>query len=114
MICFLGSANRDERRFADPDTFDIFRSDLDAESAFNSAARHAAFGMGRHFCLGAMMARIEVEIAVQRLVGSAGDVYFADGAPPPDQGLFLRGPATLSLRFAPPTSSQNSSPAWSN
>jgi pulcherriminic acid synthase len=101
VICFLASANRDERRFANPDIFDLFRDDLDPESAFNSAARHASFGMGRHFCLGAMMARIEVEIAVRRLLAPGGDIAFADGAPPPDQGLFLRGPAALSLRFAP-------------
>jgi cytochrome P450 len=101
VICFLGSANRDERRFANPDTFNIFRDDLDPESAFNSAARHAAFGMGRHFCLGAMMARIEVEIAVKRLLNSMRELRFADGAPPPDQGLFLRGPATLPLQFSP-------------
>jgi len=107
VICFLASANRDEQRFADSGRFDMFRSDLDPESAFNSAARHAAFGMGRHFCLGAMMAKIEVEIAAKRLVGSPGDVAFADGAPRPDQGLFLRGPAALSLRFGPPVSSQN-------
>jgi pulcherriminic acid synthase len=113
VICFLGSANRDERRFADPDTFNIFRSDLDPESAFNSAARHAAFGMGRHFCLGAMMAKMEVEIAVKRLLGSVGAVDFADGVPPPDQGLFLRGPAALSLHFTP-TSSEVASPNWRN
>ncbi|MFL6449574.1 MAG: cytochrome P450 [Bryobacteraceae bacterium] len=98
-ICFLGSANRDERRFTHPDTFDLFRTDLDPASAFHSAARHAAFGMGRHFCLGAMMARIEIEIAVTTLLGAGGEISFVDG-PPPDQGLFLRGPATLPLRFA--------------
>jgi cytochrome P450 len=101
VICFLGSANRDERRFLNPDIFDIFRIDLEADSAFNSAARHAAFGMGRHFCLGAMMAKIEVETAVKRLLGSGREVSFSDGEPPPDRGLFLRGPATLSLQFAP-------------
>ncbi|HEX4773775.1 MAG TPA: cytochrome P450 [Bryobacteraceae bacterium] len=101
VVCFLASANRDERRFTDPDRFDIFRTDLDVESAFTTTARHAAFGMGRHFCLGAMMARIEVEIAVKRLLlASPGNICFADGVPPPDQGLFLRGPATLPLRFA--------------
>src|SRR3954453_12138148 len=71
VICFLGSANRDERRFADPEKFDIHRNDLNPESAFNSAAVHTAFGMGRHFCLGAIMARIEVDVAVKRLLGSA-------------------------------------------
>jgi pulcherriminic acid synthase len=107
VICFLASANRDERRFAQPDTFNIFRDDLDPESAFNSAARHAAFGMGRHFCLGAMMARVEVEIAVKRLLALSDEISFADAAPPPDQGLFLRGPAALPLRFAPAAASSH-------
>jgi cytochrome P450 len=110
VICFLASANRDEQRFAAPDMFDIYRTDLDPDSAFHSAAVHAAFGMGRHFCLGAMMAKIEVEIAVKRLVGSADSVGFANGAPPADSGLFLRGPATLPLHFAPVASAQNASP----
>jgi pulcherriminic acid synthase len=101
VICFLASANRDERRFTNPDKYDILRNDLDAESAFNSAARHAAFGMGRHFCLGAMMARIEVEIAMERVLAFGADISFADEEPPPDQGLFLRGPAALPLRFEP-------------
>jgi pulcherriminic acid synthase len=114
VICFLASANRDERRFANPDSFNIFRDDLDPESAFNSAARHAAFGMGRHFCLGAMMARIEVEIAMKRLLELSDEISFADGAAPSDRGLFLRGPATLSLRFAPATSLQGGSPQRGN
>ncbi len=100
VICFLGSANRDERRFANPDTFDIFRDDLDPESAFNSAARHAAFGMGRHFCLGAMMARIEVEAAVKRLLDSAANVRFADGVPPPDRACSCAGPLHCRFEFA--------------
>ena len=108
VICFLASANRDERRFTAPDTFNIHRSDLNPVSAFNSAADHAAFGMGRHFCLGAMMAKIEVEIAVKRLLASETRVRFADGAPPSDEGLFLRGPRTLRLYFTRADGSQNS------
>lgn len=99
VICFLGSANRDNRKFTNPDSFDMFRNDLDSDTAFLSSAGHAAFGMGRHFCLGAMMARIEVEIAVKRLFTSRLRVVLADTAAPPDVGLFLRGPATLPLRF---------------
>ena len=68
VICFLGSANRDERKFAAPDHYDMRRTDLDADRAFTSVANHAAFGAGRHFCLGAMMAKTEVEIAMNRLL----------------------------------------------
>ncbi len=106
VICFLGSANRDERRFATPDRYDMRRSDLDADRAFTTAADHAAFGMGRHFCLGAMMAKTEVEIAVNRLLDATDELRFA-GEPPADQGLFLRGPTSLALRFVPALSPQS-------
>jgi cytochrome P450 len=105
VICFLGSANRDERRFAAPDHYDMRRTDLDTERAFTTVADHAAFGMGRHFCLGAMMAKTEVEIAVNRLLDATDGLRFAGGEPPADQGLFLRGPSSLALRFAPALSS---------
>ena len=102
VICFLGSANRDDRRFAAPDAFDMRRPDLDWERAFTSAANHAAFGGGRHFCLGATMAKTEVEIAVNRLLDATADLRFAGDEPPPDQGLFLRGPRSLELQFSRP------------
>jgi pulcherriminic acid synthase len=107
VICFLGAANRDDRRFAAPDVYDMFRADLDGGRAFTSVADHAAFGMGRHFCLGAMMAKIEVEIAVNRLLDAMEDVRFAAAAPPPDRGLFLRGPRSLDLRFEPVLATQS-------
>src|SRR6185369_8538282 len=55
VMCFLGAANRDERRFTDPDSFDIDRAEADPEHAFSPKAAHLAFGHGRHFCLGAML-----------------------------------------------------------
>jgi cytochrome P450 len=102
VTCLLASANRDERRFARPDAFDIFRADNDLQRAFTGAAAHVAFGTGRHFCLGAMLAQTEVQIAANLLLDAMPDVRFADG-PPPEVGFFLRGPATLQLRFAPTT-----------
>jgi cytochrome P450 len=101
VICFLGSANRDERKFAAPDHYDMRRTDLDADRAFTSVANHAAFGAGRHFCLGAMMAKTEVEIAMNRLLDATDGLSFANGEPPADQGLFLRGPSSLALHFTP-------------
>ena len=101
MICFLGSANRDDRRFAAPDKFDTRRTDVDAERAFTSAANHFAFfGGGRHFCLGAMMAKTEVQIGVSRLLDATVGLRFA-GEPPADEGLFLRGTAQPALGVHP-------------
>ena len=101
VMCFLGSANRDERRFADPDRFDLHRPEADPERAFTGQAAHLAFGGGRHFCLGAVLSRFEIEVALSRILDALPDLRLADGTPPPDVGLFLRGPATLPVRFSP-------------
>ena len=68
VMCFLGAANRDERRFANPDRFDIDRAEADPERAFTPKAAHLAFGHGRHFCLGAMLSKFEIRIAIERLL----------------------------------------------
>ena len=55
----FGSANRDPRVFTDPDDFDVGRS---------NAADHISFGGGIHVCIGAALARIELEESLRALV----------------------------------------------
>ena len=100
VICFLASANRDERRFDNPDRFDLHRAEADPDRAFTGQAAHLAFGGGRHFCLGAVLSRFEIEVALNRILDALPDLRLAGDAPP-DTGLFLRGPATLQVRFSP-------------
>jgi pulcherriminic acid synthase len=101
VTCLIGSANRDERRYADPDRFDIFRDDLTTTTAFSAAADHLAFALGRHFCVGALLAKAEVEIGVGQLLDAMPDVRLADGFDPEEQGVFTRGPQSLPVRFTP-------------
>jgi cytochrome P450 len=60
VFLLFGSANRDEGQFEAADTFDVQRRD---------AGRHLAFGRGLHFCIGASLARLEVRIALEELLG---------------------------------------------
>jgi cytochrome P450 len=58
MLLLNGSANRDERKFPDPDTFDVRRK-ID---------HHLTFGYGIHFCLGAALARLEGRVALDEVL----------------------------------------------
>ncbi|MGW1376299.1 cytochrome P450 [Streptomyces sp. NPDC002446] len=100
VTCLIGAANRDESRYARPDAFDVFRADLTPDSAFSAAARHVAFGLGRHFCVGALLARAEVETGVNQLLDAFPAMDFADGTAPADAGVFTRGPKQLRVRLA--------------
>lgn len=58
MLLLPGAANRDERRWVDSERFDIHRESIP----------HIAFGYGPHFCLGASLARIEGQIALDEVL----------------------------------------------
>ncbi|HEV7975869.1 cytochrome P450 [Amycolatopsis sp.] len=101
LTCLIGAANRDERRFAHPDRFDIFRDDLPTDTAFSAASKHLAFALGRHFCVGALLAKSEIEVSVDQLLDAMPDVRIDDDVTPVEQGVFTRGPASLPVRFTP-------------
>lgn len=103
VICLIGAANRDEQQYSDPDTFNIFRGETDTTRAFTAAADHMAFALGRHFCVGALLAETEVRVATNDLLDAMGDIRPADDAAPTEQGVFTRGPAAVPLRFVPQT-----------
>jgi cytochrome P450 len=101
ITCLLGAANRDERRYRDPDRFDIFRDDLATGTAFSAAADHLAFSLGRHFCVGALLAKAEVEVATNQLLDAMDDIRMPADFRPVEEGLFTRGVMRLPLTFTP-------------
>ncbi|AXI78397.1 cytochrome P450 [Peterkaempfera bronchialis] len=101
VTCLIGAANRDDRRYAEPDTFDIFRDDLSSTSAFSAAADHLSFALGRHFCVGALLAKAEVEVGVNQLLDAMPDLALQDGFVPAETGVFTRGPQSVPVRFTP-------------
>ncbi|MEU2561023.1 cytochrome P450 [Streptomyces longispororuber] len=101
VTCLIGAANRDGERYREPDRFDIFRDDLTTTTAFSAAADHLAFALGRHFCVGALLARAEVETGVNDLLDALPGLRLADGYAPREQGVFTRGPQALPVVFTP-------------
>jgi cytochrome P450 len=85
-----GSANRDEREFADADMFDVRRP----------IGRHVAFGHGIHHCLGAALARLEGRIMLEELVTRVGDWKVVDDEIDRWPSAEVRGPAELHLEFS--------------
>jgi cytochrome P450 len=100
VTCLIAAANRDPRHYSDPDRFDLFRHDLSVSKAFSGAANHVGFCLGRHFCVGAMLAKTEVEIAANQLLDAMDDLAF-DGAAPTPTGVFTRAPSSMPLTFTP-------------
>jgi len=86
----LGSANRDERRFDGPDRFDITRR----------AQGHVGFGFGKHFCLGASLARLEAKAALEALVPHLSGMARENAQPPLIDSFLVRGRESMPLKPA--------------
>ncbi|HEY6624668.1 MAG TPA: cytochrome P450 [Acidimicrobiales bacterium] len=89
---FLGGANRDDRRYTDPDTFDVFRQ----------AQQHVGFGFGVHMCLGMHLARMESRVAVNALFDRVDDLRLdpGPGDDPHVHGFAFRSPTCLPVSFS--------------
>jgi cytochrome P450 len=87
----IAGANRDPAVFADPNRFDVRRP---------NAAKHLAFAHGPHFCLGAHLARLEAQIAVDTLLDRLPRLHLDDRYPATPRGLVFRKPTELRARWA--------------
>jgi cytochrome P450 len=85
MILLLGGANRDPRRYSDPDSLDIRRE----------PKAHLGFGFGLHSCLGVTLARLEALVAASAMLDRFP--HYSVVEPVRYTGFNLRGPGTISL-----------------
>lgn len=91
VVLFVGAANRDPAEFPDPDRFDLSRE---------AGGRNLGFGMGIHFCLGASLARLTTQEAMDELIRL--DMRLADDNPRHSENLILRGLEELPVYLSRP------------
>ncbi|SDD10641.1 cytochrome P450 [Actinokineospora iranica] len=95
VVVLINSGNRDETVFADPDRLDVTRY----HDRTNPPPRHLAFSLGIHYCLGAPLALLEMEILLEVLLRKVSVLEPLTDTPPYKPNLVVRGLAALPTRF---------------
>lgn len=90
VLLFLGAANRDYRRYENPERFDVTRK----------AAGHVAFGTGIHGCVGQLVARLEAEVIFASLARQVAEIRLI-GKPTRRLNNTLRSLGSLPLELVP-------------
>ncbi len=91
VLLLVGSANRDPDVFPDPDRYDLDRD----------TTKLISFGGGRHFCLGAPLARLEARVVLEEFVGRVGDYDIDAAGARRVHSINVRGFASLPTTVTP-------------
>jgi hypothetical protein len=89
VLAMLGAANRDPAQFREPDCLDITRREN----------RHLAFGFGERYCLGALLARLDGNVAIGTLLRRLPKLRLASDPPAWRNSTEIRGLKELSVTF---------------
>lgn len=88
VLLLYGGANRDERRYANPERFDVRRNPTD----------QLGWGTGPHMCIGMHLAKLEMEVLLEALLENVDRIDVGEPVPSPNGGLY--GFETLQMRLA--------------
>jgi cholest-4-en-3-one 26-monooxygenase len=91
VILMYPAVNRDPRVFDDPERLDVRRD----------PNPHLAFGFGPHFCLGAALARLELQVMFAELLRRLPDLHLAGDPLPRRSSNFISGPEAMPVAFTP-------------
>ena len=91
VLFMYPAANRDPAVFTDPNRFDVRRD----------PNPHLAFGFGPHFCMGASLARLELNVMFSELLRRLPDLYRTGEAHPRRASNFISGPEAMPVAFTP-------------
>ncbi|ABD11305.1 cytochrome P450 [Frankia casuarinae] len=94
VVALIACANRDPEAFDDPDRLDVRRY-----VAGSGASRHLSFSLGHHYCLGAPLALLEMEIFLAGFLHRVRSAELLVDSPPYKSNLLIRGLAELPVRF---------------
>ncbi|WP_131784485.1 cytochrome P450 [Protofrankia symbiont of Coriaria ruscifolia] len=94
VVALIACANRDPDAYDEPDRLDVTRF-----SGEQSVSRHLSFSLGHHYCLGAPLALLEMEIFLDTWVSRVGTAELLTAEPTYKPNILIRGLANLPVRF---------------
>ncbi|MFC9436662.1 cytochrome P450 [Nocardia sp. NPDC057030] len=97
VVVLINSANRDDDAYVDSDRVDVARY----ADPKNPAKKHLGFSLGIHYCLGAPLALLEMEILLEVLLRKVKDIDLLTDTPPYKPNVVIRGLEALPTRFTP-------------
>lgn len=102
LLIVMASANKDERHFEDPDTFDLYR---------DNAVDHLTFGYGSHQCMGKNIARIEMRVFLEEFTRRLPHLSLAEQSFSYLPNISFRGPEHLWVEWDPAANPERADPA---
>lgn len=98
VVVLIPSANRDEEVYINPETFDILREEN--KRFFTISGKSLSFGSGPHFCLGAQFSKIQLAIALEKIIPYLSKLEEYTENPIEFEGIYSRGPTKYLFQYS--------------